>query len=182
MKTKTIAIDLDGCLVALKAVDIASVILGYDFKEQDNKDWDFSIFPEDLRQKVFQFFDDPFVMCDHVKVIPGSQEKLKEWALMGYRLHVVTARRENIRHKTVEMVRANFPEIEAVHFVGFDESKKQVLDKIKPDMFIDDAPHNVLDGLDMGLNVMMISNKYTAYNHHLRNKVKWAKAIGEIEL
>lgn len=179
---KTIAIDLDNVLVVPKALDIASIVLGYDFKEQDNKDWGFSIFPEDLRQKVFQFFDDPFVMCDNVKIIPGAQEKLREWASKGYRLHVVTARREKIRHKTVEMVHTHFPEIEAVHFVGFDESKKQVLEKISPDQFLDDAPHNIIDGLDMGLDVIMISNKYTSYNHHLRDRVKWVKAIKDIEL
>ncbi len=179
---KKIAIDLDGVLVALKAVDIASVVLGYNFKEQDNKDWGFSIFPEDLRQKVFQFFDDPFVMCDHVKVIPGCQDKLEEWYQAGYELHVVTARRENIRQKTVEMVNMNFPQVTAVHFVGFDESKKQMLASIGPDLFIDDAPHNVLDALEIGLNVVMISNKYTAYNHHLRDKVKWVKAVKDIEL
>lgn len=179
---KTIACDLDGCMVALKALDIASVILGYDYKEQDNKDWGYSLFPEDLRQKVFQFFDDPFVMCEHVKVIPGVQEKFREWVDKGYRIQVVTARREGIRHKTVEMVQTHFPEVEAVHFVGFDESKRQVLEKINPILFVDDAPHNVLVSLEMGLNTMMISNRYTKYNHHLRDRVKWVKAIKDIEL
>jgi len=179
---KKIAIDLDTCMIALKTVDIASIILGYDYKEQDNKDWNFSIFPEDLRQKVFQFFDDPFIMCDHVKVIPGCQDKLEEWVHKGYSLEVVTARREKIRHKTVEMIHTKFPQISVVNFVAFDESKKEILKKINPDLFIDDAPHNILDALEIGINTTMISNKYTLYNHHLRDKVKWVKAIKDIEL
>lgn len=181
---KKIALDLDGCLIGLKAIDLASEFLGYNYKEEDSKSWNMEMFPEDLMKKVKEYFSNPVVMCDKVKVIPEAQQKVREWYDKRYDLHIITARVEKIRYKTIEMLAQHYPEIKRVHFVDYNESKQDILIKIKPDVFIDDGPHNILDAMEVGINTILISNKYTKYNHHLRDKshIKWVKHLGEIEI
>ncbi len=179
---KKIALDLDGCLIGLKAINLASAILGYDYKEEDSQSWNMEFFPEDLRLKTLEHYSDPVVMCDKIKIIPEAQKKVREWYDKRYDLHIITARVDNIRFKTLEMLSIHYPEIKTIHFVDFNESKSVILDKINPDLFIDDAWHNVKDALNLDINTVMVSNKYTKHNHHMRDKVKWVKHIGEIEL
>lgn len=179
---KIIALDLDGVLVGLKAIDLASDLLGYNHTEESATDWHMNCFPEELRLKILQYFSDPIVMCDKVKLIPESQKKVREWYDKGYELHIVTARVPEIRFKTMEMVDTHYPEITSVHFVGFNESKKDVLTKLNPIIFVDDSPSNILTSLELGINTKMISNRYTKYNHYLRDRVKWVNNLTEIEL
>lgn len=181
---KKIALDLDGVLIGLKAVDIASDLLGYNYKEEDSKSWNMEMFPEDLRLKVLEYYSNPEIMCDKIKVIPEAQSKVREWYDKRYDLHIITARVEPIRFKTLEMLNQHYPEIKSIHFVDFNESKAMILEQIDPDIFIDDAPHNILDAMAIGIDTVLISNKFTKYNHHMRDKkyVKWVKNLGEIDL
>ena len=51
--------------------------------------------------------------------------------------------------------------------------KVDVLKQIKSDLHFDDSPNVVADCIRDGVNVVMISNENTLYNHHLRNRVKY---------
>lgn len=52
-------------------------------------------------------------------------------------------------------------------------AKIDVLKEIKTDLHFDDGPHVVSDCIRHGVNIAMISNPNTLYNHHLRDKVKY---------
>jgi deoxypyrimidine-specific 5' nucleotidase type C protein (NT5C) len=178
---KIIALDLDGVLCGLKVVDVASELLGFNHKEEHSTDWNMMCYPEELRLKIIQFFSDPVVMCDKVKIIPESQKKVKEWFDKGYDLHIITARVPEIRFKTLEMLDTHYPEIKKIHFVNFNESKKDKLREINPDLFIDDNPDNVLTSMELGINTLMVSNKFTKYNHMTRHKVKYINNLMEVD-
>ena len=124
---KKIALDLDGVLCGLKAIDLASELLGYNHTEENATDWNMMCFPEDLRLKIMQHFSDPIVMCEKIKIIPESQKKVREWYDKRYDLQIITARVPEIRFKTVEMLDTYYPEIKRVHFVNFNESKADKL-------------------------------------------------------
>lgn len=177
-----IGIDLDTTLIKLPCIDIASEELGYKFKEQDNLDWNFSIFPENLRQRVYQMFSDPEIMCDKITPLEGSQNKIKEWKEAGHEIILITARVSEIRPKTIEMVNHFYPEIENINFVGFNESKLNLMLELELDIWTDDSATGVLDSLNLGIKTYMISNKYTKYNWHLRDRVEWFKAVKDISL
>lgn len=179
---KTVALDLDGVLCGLKAIDLASDLLGYSYKEEHSTDWYMNWAPEDLRLKIVDYFSNSQVMCDKVKIIPESQQKVREWFDKGYDLHIVTARVPEIRFKTMELIQTHYGEISKIHFVNFNESKNEILKNINPDLFVDDSPFNVENSLSIGINTVMVSNRYTKYNFHLRNKVKWVNNLKEIEL
>ena len=51
--------------------------------------------------------------------------------------------------------------------------KVDVLKQIKTDLHFDDSPHVVADCIRDGVNIAMISNETTPYNHHLRNRVNY---------
>lgn len=181
---KIIALDLDSTLIALRAIQKASEILKYGpYDETHVLDWEFKqVFPEDFRHMVLSLFSDEKVMCKDVVVIPGVQEKLEKWYNEGYELHIITSRVESIRMKTVEMINTLFPQITAVHFVDFGQSKKEILKELNPIVFIDDAIHNLKDSIDAGINSILISNKFTKYNWNEKHNYKHVKSISEIEL
>lgn len=51
--------------------------------------------------------------------------------------------------------------------------KVEVLKKIQPDLHFDDSPGVVADCLHDGVNIAMISNQTTLYNHRMRPYVKY---------
>ena len=183
-KNKVIALDLDSTLIALRAIQKASEILKYGpYDETHVLDWEFKkVFPEDFRHMVLSLFSDEKVMCDEVVVIPGVQEKLWEWHEAGYQLHIVTSRVEKIRAKTVEMVSKLFPQIIAVHFVDFGESKKETLKKLNPIIYVDDNCDNVRDSVELGIKTFLVANKFTKYNERCRLTYNCVKCLSEIEI
>lgn len=171
----TICVDLDGVLIGLKAVDLAS---NFKHSEVDIIDYGLQCFSEDLRQLIFSHFHNPETMCRNVKVLEGVVETLSRWKSLGHQIFIVTARSEVIRKETVEMVNSLFPMVDGIRFVNIDESKNGVLRELGCDLFIDDAPHN-LEAARGEFLVVMISNKYTKYNHHLLGLPTY-KAIKDI--
>ena len=175
-----ICCDLDNCLICPPAVKLASSSLNYEHREEDASDWTFSIWPEELRQQVFKNFTDPAIMCDQAMIIEGAQAKIREWTLAGHFVYVITARDAVLKEKTLELVKKNFPEVIETILVGFNESKNDTLKSLECDLFIDDSPFNIENSQKLGIKSIMISNKYTTYNHHMRDKVEWYKCIGDM--
>lgn len=175
-----IGIDLDGCLIVPGHVEFSAKALGIDVDETDVKDWKFSTFPENLRQMIFSCFTNVDVMCNNIKIIDGAQAKIKEWSDAGHEIYVITARDEILKEKTLELVSTNFPEVTETILVGFNESKRDMLEAYHCNLFIDDSPTQIEAGINYSIHTIMISNKYTSYNHHLRDKIEWYKCIGDI--
>lgn len=186
-----IGIDLDSTLIKIKAIEIASEKLGMRYTEEDNLDWNLSVFPDNLRNLIFSLFSDPHIMCDNVEPLEGAQEKLKNWVNEGHKLHIITARNPEIHIKTYLMVKRFFPEVLSLSFVNMGETKIHKMEKLRLDVWIDDAVSGISDAKKLKIkNIFLISNKYTKYNHDIadyyrnneKENIKIVKAVKDIEL
>ncbi len=180
-KKLRIGLDLDNTLILSKTIDIASKKLGYKFKEESSTDYQLNCFPEDLRQKVFEMFENPEFMCDLVKPIKGTQELIKKWA-KKHDLILITARSLSIGRRTIELVNKLYPQIKDITIVGGNASKEEQFKLKFLDYWIDDNPRDVLIAKKLGINTIMVSNKFTKYNHNIRDNVEWVKVITEVKL
>lgn len=165
----TIGVDLDSTLIETNAAEMAARELGYAIGNKDVTKWNHLNFPEDLREKIMEYFMDPVHMCDQAKPIEGSQATITEWTKSGHNIVLITARAETLKESTVEMVKRLFPEINEIHVVGVDKSKISVMLEKEIDFWVDDAPHGVLDAIKVGIPTYMISNNYTKYNWPVRD-------------
>ena len=54
---------------------------------------------------------------------------------------------------------------------------------MKPDIYVDDNPKDVLHGID-GIRTFLIQNKHTPYNHHLNEShgIEIVKAVKDINV
>lgn len=177
-----IGIDLDSTLIKLPVYDIVSEEFSQSVKEEDNKDWHLSVFPDQIRHRIFQLFTDPVAMCDSVEPIEGTQETIEKWSSEGHDISLITARDLSIGLKTIKMVNKFYPSIKDINLVGMGTNKESVF-KIKfLDVWIDDNPVDLLSAKKLDIRTIMVSNKYTKYNHHIRNEVEWYKSVKDIVL
>lgn len=172
MRNKIIGVDLDSTLITMTVCGKAAKELGYDYTDVDVIDWYQSNFPDDMKRKMLEMFVDPVIMCDDVEPIEGSQETIKRWSEAGHHIALITARGPALHAPTVAMVNRLYPEIKDINFVNFNESKiDKIMDK-GVEIWVDDAPHGVIDALSLHVPTIMVSNKYTKYNwkikHHPR--------------
>lgn len=177
-----IGIDLDSTLIIGRAIDFAAKDLGYEFKEEHNVDYGLSYFPEDMRQRVFEMFEDPKIMCDLVEPIEGSQETIKKWNAEGHDLILITARNLNIGKETIELVKRLYPEIKDINIIGMSISKEACFISKFLDVWIDDNPRDLIIAKKLGIRTIMISNKYTKYNQKLINDFETYKKVQDIIL
>ena len=160
-----IGVDLDSTIIKMRAVEAASKALGYEFTDKNAILWNHPNFPDDLRETIFDLFNDPKIMCEEAWPIEGAQTRVQQWTKKGHNVILITARDLPIRDATVKMVNEHFPEITDINFVAQTESKTEVMKAKKLDLWIDDAPHGVIDSLALGIRTYLISNNYTKYNH-----------------
>jgi uncharacterized HAD superfamily protein len=178
-----IGIDLDSTLIKLPVYDIVSQEFSQDVKEEHNKDWYLTVFPDQIRHRIYQLFADPVAMCEKVEPLEGAYNKLVEWCLdEGHDIILITARSLAIGKQTLSMVNRFFPMIKDVNLVGLGSSKESVFKSKFIDVWIDDNPYDIIMARDLGIKTILISNKYTKYNHHIRDRVEWVKAVKDINL
>jgi hypothetical protein len=127
-------------------------------------------------------FADPDIMCNKISPIEGTQDKIREWDNKDHDIVIITARVKQIREETLEMVSSIYPQIKKIKFVDLNESKRFAMQSENIDFWIDDSHVGVVTSIELGIPTVMISNKYTKYNWHLRDKVDWVKAVKEIDL
>lgn len=177
-----IGIDLDSTLIKLPVYDIVSQEFSQDVKEEDNKDWHLTVFPDQIRHRIYQLFADPVAMCEKVEPLKGANEKLLQWEKEGHDIILITARSLAIGRQTIKMVERFFPMIKDINLVGLGSSKESVFKSKFIDVWIDDNPYDIMMAKDLGIRTILISNKYTKYNHHIRDRVEWVKAVKDIVL
>ena len=169
MIKKTIGVDLDSTLITMTVAGKAAKKLGYDYKDVDVIDWYQSNFPDDMKHMILSMFNDPVVMSEDVAPIEGSQETIKRWSEAGHRIVLITARGTALEPSTIKLVNQLYPEIEDINFVNFNESKIDTMIAKGIDVWIDDAPHGVIDGMSLHVPTIMVSNNYTKYNWKVRH-------------
>lgn len=170
-----IVVDLDDTLFMNDVVINTTKEFGYTFTRSDIKTWNLQEIPQVCKDEIHRRWKDVNYMCTLLPV-ENSQNIIKQWSIQ-HQIYCVTSRKKCVEHSTKIMVKHYFPEIIETYVV--EGSKINTLKKIKPDLFIDDSPY-IVDAIKIGINSIMISNKYTPYNHYLRNSVKWVKSLKDI--
>lgn len=89
-----------------------------------------------------------------------------------YEVFFVTQRRRQQPEKSFAQLRNAGINCKYSQVYDKKQPKVEVLNEIQTDLHFDDSPHVVSDCLRSGVNVAMISNQKTLYNHHLRNRVQ----------
>lgn len=158
-------LDLDNTLVPDFALELASKDLGYHYQAEDHIRWDpFQFLPEALAHKVIEKWRDPEVM-NTLPALPGARETLQRWKAAGHRNIIVTARPPHLEEGTKEMVSRLFGNsVEDTYVTGVGQDKLALLKELKPDAWIDDAPHQVTSCMFAGIHSILISNTHTRYN------------------
>lgn len=160
--------DLDSTLVDLSCVtDRVNMELGYNYKASDILDWNWDCFPKDYKKRGFELYSDSIFMCS-LKPISGAQEKLKSWKSKGYDIVIITARTSKIKEGTLDMVKRLFPSVDETILVEHNCSKKKSMIDKELNYWIDDAPHGVLESIELKIPTFLISHNETRYNWHVR--------------
>jgi len=165
-KQITIGFDLDSTLVQSSVMRKVSLEFNIDLPEQS--DWGFSEFSPEVRKRVFELFRDPSFMCGEVTPIWGAKTFLKDLKHLGFNLKMITARANEVKAGTIELVNKHFPQIESIHFVEPHETKKDLMIQNKLNFWVDDAPHEIQNAISLGISTLMISNDKTLYNWKMR--------------
>lgn len=166
---RIIGVDLDSTLIKMTVAGKAAKELGYDYTDVDVIDWYQSNFPDDMKKRILEMFVDPVIMCEDVEPIEGSQDTIKRWTNDGHSIVLITARGPALHESTIKMVNKLYPEITDINFVNFNERKINTIINKEVDIWVDDAPHGVIDSMSLRVPTIMVSNKYTKYNWDVRN-------------
>ncbi|MDE6250927.1 MAG: hypothetical protein K2M34_04845 [Alphaproteobacteria bacterium] len=90
-----------------------------------------------------------------------------------YQVYFVTQRRLHQPEKSFAQLRNAGINCRFDQVYDNPKPKVEVLKSINPDLHFDDSPNVVADCLHHGVNIAMISNQNTLYNHHLRPHVQY---------
>lgn len=178
-----IGVDLDNTLYKDDAIEIASKELGYLYDSNYHTSWDLSFFPRELQERIKEIWRDPAHM-GNLTPQEGVKETLKAMKDAGNSIVVVTARNPDLKECSKTMIQRDFGGlIDKVYVVGLDQNKTPLLKKIGVELWIDDAPHQVLDTHEAGIKTVMISNDATKYNWLVRVErgIIFRRDIADIE-
>lgn len=173
--------DLDSTLIKMTVAGRAANELGYDYTDVDVIDWYQSNFPDDMKNLMLEMFRDPRIMCENNEPIEGSQQKIKEWTDHGHEIVLITARGPELEPGTIALVNELYPEIEDINFVGPSDSKIDTLIDKEVQLWVDDAPHGVIDAMSLHIPTIMISNNYTKYNWKIKHHPRIHAIVKKIE-
>lgn len=159
-----IGFDLDNTLIDLDVNKYLVNHFNYHSHKSEVMDWDYSTFPKEIKDIIFDLFKANTFMCgDNIQPFPNVQDKVKELSKQ-HNIILITARNENLTEGTIKLVNKFFPEIKDINLVGFNMSKKDLFKEKKLDLWIDDSPHGVKDSIDLNIKTHLISNDNTKYN------------------
>lgn len=181
----TIGLDFDDTLIKGSIIDSAVKELGYSYySNQTPRDWHLSEFPKPLRDRIFEMYVSKKHMCEDITIIPGVKPFLQKLKRNDHKLVIITARSSKIKIPTIKFIKDNFPEIDEHYFVEPHETKKDLFKSLKLDFWVDDAPHEVKNALNLGISTFMIQNHTTSYNFHIseRPNLKIIKSVKELIL
>ena len=122
------------------------------------------------------------VFMNQLPAFPGVRERLEYWKWLRHKLVIITARAEVLRAGTEFMIQALFPKlISAVRLVGRGRPKKELLVQEKVSVWVDDAPHGVLEARSLGLRTFLVRNDNTLYNHSLDAEKEGIEVVASLE-
>jgi 5'(3')-deoxyribonucleotidase len=103
---------------------------------------------------------------NQIEAMEGAQESCQRFVAQGYRLIVVTARKQNHSRQTVELVERLFPKlITDIHFVGLQRDKLSTLQAIGANVFFEDHPRHFQEAADAGVPSILFGEH--PWNRHV---------------
>jgi len=171
-----IAFDLDDCLVDLDS-EVEKIFIKYNMKKFAPINWYLSNYPEPIRSETFELFSDPKRMCN-LKPFPKAVEVIDKLKKLGHNVIVITARDLEYKEQTIEYVQNLF---NVKCFVTEpNKSKLDILLSEKIETFIDDSPVHILEYQKAGINMIMVCNENSLYNHHMKEHVITIENMNEL--
>lgn len=174
---KVVSIDLDNVIFNNKELMIP-IFKKHGYEYFPPKDWEMSEYPEEVRNELFKLFKDP-KFAEQPLIEKDIRYKLHEIDKI-YNIKFVSNRYERIFLDTFKQLLFQFPDFFTIEKLIFAISKKSnVLKKYDLEMHFDDSPYVIEDLKENNLNVTMVSNDDTPYNHHLRGSVNYVSKLSE---
>ena len=163
----TIGVDIDNVLFDTPIIEHINEVFDTKYTYEDQIDWDFTNFPEHIRQEAFAAFKTSEFMCS-TKPYWNNYCTLRDWKLAGHTLYAITRRSVNLMSDTGRQLDRHFPNIfKDFIFVTPDDSKARWLKYVGADLHIDD--YDVEDSVAAGIPTWLITNDKTKYNHKFRS-------------
>ena len=172
---KRIGIDIDNTLIHIPVIEYVNNKYKTNYTYADYKDWSLSNFPAEIAADIRFQFTNPAFMCRATGYL-WSYPAVRDWVAAGHRLFAITRRAPNLYRDTKFQIEREFPGIfEDTFFVGANDTKARILKKLNADLHIDDWDVN--DSIRAGIKTWLITNEYTAYNHHMRTDTRLNQAL-----
>lgn len=133
----------------------------------------YEIYPENVAARLLELFADdalykmPIISRQYPVILNNLLKNDK------YDVFFVTQRRLKQPEKSFQQLRNAGINCNFTQVYDNPTPKVDVLKQIKTDLHFDDSPTVVTDCVRNGVNIVMISNQNTPYNHHLRGRVKY---------
>ena len=168
-----ISFDLDSVIFDIEPLyKQANHEFGIEYKKATHWDLD-KCYPNNVCTRLFELFKDdslytmPIISQEYPAILNNLLNN------NNYEVFFVTQRRLQQPQKSFQQLRN--AGINCQYHQVYDKKmpKVEVLKEIKTDLHFDDGPHVVSDCLREGVNIAMISNDNTLYNHYLRPRVQY---------
>lgn len=161
--TKRIALDLDGVCYNYSATAcfLLNHYKGYNLDWTLTNDWDWLL--KQISKEDWKWLWDGGVkegLFRYGSIIKGAAEGVKELAKMG-KIVVVTSRPTNAIQDTLDWLAFMKIPVAELHIMSHGQNKAVV----KPDVAIDDGPHNIKDYLDAGIETIVFKQPYNEMYH-----------------
>lgn len=167
-----ISFDLDSVIFNIEPLYIqANREFGVEYKKPTHWDLDRD-YPANVCGRLIELFQDdslytmPLISAEYPMILNDLLRNPK------YEISFVTSRRLQQPEKSFAQLRNAGINCKYEQVYDRKQPKVEVLQEIKTDLHFDDGPHVVSDCLRAGVNIAMISNNDTLYNHHLRDRVQ----------
>lgn len=137
--------------------------------------------------RVFAFLDSP--EAETLMPVEGSREGIASLA-RDHELHIITARQDRLAEVTYGLLGRHFPRVfSGVYFANhFSDdrsrlSKGVICDRLGIDVFIDDAPTNVLESVRIGRKILLLDAPWNVFMdpiEHILRVRSWNEIVGAI--
>lgn len=167
-----ISFDLDSVIFDIEPLYIqANREFGVKYKRSNHWDLD-KCYPANVVARLLELFKDdslytmPLISQEYPMILNSILQDPR------YETFFVTQRRLQQPEKSFAQLRNAGINCTFSQIYDKKQPKVEVLKEIGTELHFDDGPHVVSDCLREGVNVAMISNDSTLYNHYLRDRVR----------
>lgn len=172
-----ISFDLDSVIFDIEPLYIqANREFGVEYKRAWHWDID-KCYPANVTARLLELFKDdslytmPLISQEYPLILNSILRDPR------YETFFVTQRRLQQPEKSFAQLRNAGINCTFAQVYDKKQPKVEVLKEIGTDLHFDDGPHVVGDCLREGVNIAMISNDSTMYNHYLRDRVEHYKDL-----